>query len=67
MAKSAKSKRTAKFNLPIKYHHHFDTWSKQAERVVTLSKSMQRKLGYYLPKIMLGDLIGYVKNIPINS
>ena len=53
--------------VPIKYHHHFDAWSKQADRAVTLSKSVQRKLGYHLPNIMLGDLIGYVKNMPINS
>lgn len=52
--------------MPIKRHAHFETWLGNADKFVLLRKSAQRKLNYNRKSITLKNLIGYLKEIPIN-
>lgn len=52
--------------IPMEKHYEFNAWSKRAGQIVSLSKGTQRRLGYYVPKIIMENLIYYVKIIQID-
>lgn len=51
---------------PLQEHYHFNAWRRHASKVVSLSKSSQKRIGYSRSKITLSTLIAYIKNKPIN-
>lgn len=52
--------------IPLKEHHNFGTWRQRANEFISLSPNLQKRLGYYLPKIRLAKLIRLTKSIPLN-
>lgn len=51
--------------IPMQLHHHFDAWRKRNNEIIPISKSVQKRLGYYRSTIMLDNLIIYLKNMRI--